>query len=305
MALFQRISLLTSGAVAILIAVPAQAEEALTQVDIAADMPDVLAVSLEAKASETTLEVNPSKDAEAIAVAELESDVTAEENVLSEKVATQEETTRQTLGEFLAESDEVISNESVEAVPVEQVAVVSEPVATSADSFFSETIPAEVPEVTTESREVAQEDSQEVAQVTRPLYRGVSPFYVGIGGNIGIIDSDKSAVGDFGFNVISKVSLGPRFSVRPTLQFSEDHFNVTLPVTYNFNPLEVRDFSIYPFLGGGIDIGDDVGLLVNGGVDIPISRQFTLNSQVNWRVSEETGLGVSLGVGYNFPVFFE
>ncbi|HEY9888948.1 MAG TPA: outer membrane beta-barrel protein [Candidatus Obscuribacterales bacterium] len=145
----------------------------------------------------------------------------------------------------------------------------------------------------------------EVAQVTRPLYRGVSPFYIGVGGTIGIVDSDDSAVGDFGFNVFGKISLGPRFAVRPMLQFSEDDFNVAVPVTYNFNPLDIKGVSVYPSLGAGVDFGDEIGLLINGGIDVPISRQFTLNSQLNWRVTDDTGLGLSLGVGYNFPVFFE
>lgn len=169
-----------------------------------------------------------------------------------------------------------------------------EVVSTSADSFFAA---SNTPEA------VAQ--SQDVAQVTRPLYRGVAPFYVGVGGNIGIVDSDESAIGDFGFNIISKISLGPRFSVRPTASFSEEDVSVAIPLTYNFNPLDIGQFDIYPSAGVGIDIGDDIGLLVNGGIDVPISRQFTVNGQVNWRATNDIGLGVSLGVAYNFPFFFE
>jgi hypothetical protein len=60
-------------------------------------------------------------------------------------------------------------------------------------------------------------------------------------------------------------------------------------------------------VGAGIDVPFDqeVGLLINGGVDIPISRQFTLNAQTNWRVTSDFGLGLTIGVGYNFPFFFE
>ncbi len=151
-------------------------------------------------------------------------------------------------------------------------------------------------------------EDADIAQVTRSLYRGVAPFYVGLGGNLGIIGSGKSAVGDFGFNIISKISFGPRFSIRPMFQFSEGESNMTLPITYNFNPLTLGGFSLYPSAGAGVDFGgffDDIGFLLNAGVDVPISRDFTLNSQVNWRVSDDTGLGISFGVGYNFPVFFE
>ena len=80
-------------------------------------------------------------------------------------------------------------------------------------------------------------------------------------------------------------------------------FNDT--ATTEIYTLSLHDALPISSLGGGIDIGSDLGLLINGGVDIPISRAFTLNSQINWRVTEDTGLGLSLGVAYNFPVFFE
>lgn len=148
---------------------------------------------------------------------------------------------------------------------------------------------------------------QQIAQETRPLYQGVTPFYVGVGGNIGIIESSESATGDFGFSVISKVSLGPRFALRPSLVITEKRTSLTVPLTYNFSPIEVGGVNVHPFLGAGIDVPFDqeVGLLINGGVDIPISRQFTLNAQTNWRVTSDFGLGLTIGVGYNFPIFFE
>lgn len=310
---FQNISLLVGGAAATLaVALPGQAEEGAIQAE-AAEMTDAIAVLADYEASETTAK---SSDFDAIAVLSRTVETTievpelAEEEIVSEETAIEEaavaeeavstettialekapvqaQTTVQTLDDFLARADE---------------AVIDGPVSTSAASFFEETTIADAPEATASE---TPSESQEIAQVTRPLYRGVSPFYIGVGGNIGIADSDQSGVGDFGFNIISKVSLGPRFSVRPTAQISEDNFSVAIPVTYNFNPLEVKGFSIYPALGGGIDIGDDVGILVNGTIDIPISQQFTVNSQVNWRVSEDGGLGISLGLGYNIPLFFE
>ena len=305
MAAFQNLYFLAGGAaVALLLAVPAQAEDdrtaemmtdatgtALARVDLAAaeaaiDTADVDMI--------TGLANEPVTTKGAIAQAKVAP--------LSEPVATQ------TLENFLAESspaDSDFAEATVVTLDEVNVAAVEEPFVTSAAALGLET--AETLSDGTELAEAAETVAQgeEVAQVTRPLYRGVTPFYIGVGGNIGIVDSDKSAVGDFGFNIISKISLGPRFAVRPSVQFSEDEISVAIPVTYNFNPIDVGQFSIYPSLGGGVDIGDDVGLLINGGVDIPISRAFTLNSQINWRVSEDTGVGLSLGVAYNFPVFFE
>ena len=154
-----------------------------------------------------------------------------------------------------------------------------------------------------EGLEVAQ--NPEVAQVTAPLYRGIAPAYLGVGGNIGIIDSDRSGVGDFGFSVFGKVSFGPRFSVRPALIVTEDDTSLTVPITFNFSPLQLAGFTVAPFVGGGIDISSDAGALVNAGVDIPISQQFTLTAQGNLRVTDDTGFGILLGIAYNLPWFFE
>ena len=144
-----------------------------------------------------------------------------------------------------------------------------------------------------------------IAQATAPLYRGIAPAYLGVGGNIGIIDSNRSAVGDFAFSVFGKVSLGPRFAVRPALMISEDRTSVTIPVTFNFNPLQIQGITVAPFIGGGVDISNSTGALVNAGVDIPISQQFTMTAQGNFRVTDDTGLGLLLGVAYNIPLFFE
>ena len=278
MAFLQRIVFLTGGTVAALAtAVSAQAEEASSQMATMAESINPVTTQVETDAAHATAGfgdfdiVNLMNEVEAPAEAVVQAEVTTE----PEPVA------NQTLDNYLVDS--------------------------SAASLESPALPTEGLFETTDLAQSTEpaSDREEVAQVTRPLYRGVSPFYVGVGGNIGIIDSGDSAVGDFGFNIISKISLGPRFSVRPMAQFSEDDFNITLPLTFNFNPIEFGQFSVYPAAGGGVDFGDDIGFLLNGSVDVPISRDFTLNSQVNWRITNDTGLGISLGVGYNFPLFFE
>jgi hypothetical protein len=286
MASFQQTWFLAGGAAVALVATfPAHAEEVTTPAATMAESTRVVIAPVEVDVTATTVESTGFEMANSLTS---ESDIVTEtmvpvaEVAQVEAIAEPEASSALTLDEYLA---------------VTESAVAEDPFTTSAESFFVTPELAQSPE--------SIDVSQDVAQVTRPLYRGVSPFYLGVGGNIGIIDSGKSAIGDFGFNLFGKVSLGPRFAVRPMLQFSEDDFNVALPVTFNFNPIDLGRFSLYPSLGGGVDFGDDIGLLVNGGIDVPISRDFTLNSQVNWRVTEDTGLGISLGVGYNFPLFFE
>lgn len=151
------------------------------------------------------------------------------------------------------------------------------------------------------------EETVELAQSTRSAYRGVSPAYIGVGGNLGFGNREDSGVASMGFSLISKVSLGPRFSLRPGVLFTNQSTSFTVPLTYNFNLYELGGFRFQPYVGAGVDIpsGSDVGLLINGGIDMPISRDFTLNAVTNWRVTSGFGFGLTVGVGYNFPWIFE
>jgi hypothetical protein len=134
--------------------------------------------------------------------------------------------------------------------------------------------------------------------------------YVGIGGNIGIGDGDTQ-IGESSFALISKVGLLPYASVRPSIFFSDD-VTILLPVTYDFSfgaggTDAVRDtigLRVAPYVGAGLAIstGDDadVGLLLTGGLDIPLTSRFTLNGAVNASVTGNPAVGLLLGVGYNF-----
>lgn len=146
----------------------------------------------------------------------------------------------------------------------------------------------------------------ELAQASRRGYGSVSPAYLGVAGNLGFGDPD-SAIGDFAFNVISKISLGPRFSLRPGFFISERYTNFAIPLTYNFNTLRARNVVFQPYIGAGVDVpfNGNTALMLNTGVDVPISRAFTLNGAANFRVTSGFGVGFSLGVGYNFPFIFE
>ncbi|WOD38218.1 hypothetical protein [Nodosilinea sp. E11] len=157
--------------------------------------------------------------------------------------------------------------------------------------------------------EVAPEatDSIDLAQAPAPGAVAVSPAYFGVGGNIGLGDRGQSALSSFGFNIISKISLGPRFSVRAGATATNDRWSFTIPVTYNFNTISYEGFVAQPYVGAGVEIptSGDLGLLINAGADIPISPSFTLNAASNFRVTSGFAMGISLGVGYNFPFFFD
>jgi len=163
---------------------------------------------------------------------------------------------------------------------------------------------------------------KQVAQVDidpgQPTVGGSS--YIGIGGNIGL-DGD-TALGDTNFTVISKIGLTRNLSLRPAAVFG-DRTVFLVPVTYDFNlqPTEAFDerLSIAPYLAAGVafstgvedddevdvfedddDDDADVGPMITGGVDFPLSERFTATAAVNAAFFDDTDIGLVLGVGYNF-----
>ena len=69
--------------------------------------------------------------------------------------------------------------------------------------------------------------------------------------------------------------------------------------------MEITRLNVAPYIGGGaiISTGDDsdVGVLLTGGIDVPINTQFTATAGVNVGfVDDDTDVGVMIGVGYNF-----
>ncbi|HYX13229.1 MAG TPA: fasciclin domain-containing protein [Nostoc sp.] len=133
------------------------------------------------------------------------------------------------------------------------------------------------------------------------------PSYIGGGGNIGL-SGDDTALGDSNFSAFSKIGLTRNISVRPSVIFGDDTLFL-VPLTLDFTPrasTEVgqRTFSISPYLGAGVaieaNLDTDFGLLLTGGVDVPLGTRFTLNGAVNAAFMDETDVGLQLGLGYNF-----
>ncbi|BAY39313.1 hypothetical protein NIES2111_36880 [Nostoc sp. NIES-2111] len=141
----------------------------------------------------------------------------------------------------------------------------------------------------------------------RPTRGGRS--YIGVGANIGI-SGDSSSLGDGNFAVVSKIGLTNAFSFRPSAVFG-DSTTILLPLTYDFNLQAADAFSeplaIAPYVGIGAAIttgdGSEVGFLASGGVDFPLSTQFTATASVNAAFFDDTDIGLLLGIGYNFSGF--
>jgi uncharacterized surface protein with fasciclin (FAS1) repeats len=132
------------------------------------------------------------------------------------------------------------------------------------------------------------------------------PSYIGVGGNIGLLGTNALSVGNF--TVISKLGLTRNISVRPSAIFG-DNTLILVPVTLDFAPQTSaeaggRRFPIAPFIGGGVAIDTtrdtDFAFLLTGGVDVPLGSRFTATGAVNAAFFNETSVGLTLGVGYNF-----
>jgi hypothetical protein len=153
-------------------------------------------------------------------------------------------------------------------------------------------------QTTSKASTVAQSDIDNV-NPGRRTRSGSS--YFGIGGNIGITGS--TPVGSSSFAVFSKIGLTRNLSARPNILI-EDDVEILLPLTVDFTGREEASVLVAPYVGGGLAIstGDNsnVGGLVTGGLDIPLSSQFTANAAANVTFSDDTDVGLQLGVGYNF-----
>jgi uncharacterized surface protein with fasciclin (FAS1) repeats len=129
--------------------------------------------------------------------------------------------------------------------------------------------------------------------------------YIGVAGNIGL--GGDSALSEPNFAVISKLGLTRNISVRPSAVFGDDT-TILVPITLDLAPRRAdavgRTFGISPYVGAGVAIeasGDaDVGLLLTGGIDIPLGSRFTATGAVNAAFLDQTDVGLLLGVGFNF-----
>lgn len=127
--------------------------------------------------------------------------------------------------------------------------------------------------------------------------------YVGAGGNIGL--TGESGIGENGFALFSKIGLTRVLSVRPMVVFAGDT-DFIIPITYDF-AIAAEPFqriNLAPFVGIGAIITTNsernAGLALMGGVDIPITANFTAVGSVTLGFVDTTSVGILLGVGYNF-----
>ncbi|MEH2396886.1 hypothetical protein [Nostoc sp.] len=218
-----------------------------------------------------------------------------------------------------------LSTETTETFTVTNLAKVQQP-ANAAIQENASVMPTPIPgTVATSSAtltsEFVQPTSQTTAQPSAPKVaqsdidlgrttRGGGSSYIGVAANIGLSGDADSSLGDGNFAVVSKIGLTNSISVRPSAVFG-DNTTILLPLTYDFTFKSADAFSeplaIAPYIGvgGAYKTGDDsqFAFLVTGGIDIPLTPQFTATAAVNAGFFDKTDVGLLLGVGYNFTGF--
>ncbi|WP_375511739.1 hypothetical protein [uncultured Nostoc sp.] len=251
-------------------------------------------------------------------------------NKVSSQALTDPSATVASPNEFSTELDTVsqnLSTETTETFTATNLAKVQQPpnaaiqenasvtptpipgtVATSSATLTSEFVQ---PTSETTSETTSQPSAPKVAQSDIDLGRTTrgGSSYIGVAANIGLNGGDSS-LGDGNFAVVSKIGLTNAISVRPSAVFG-DNTTILLPVTYDFNFKSADAFSeplaIAPYVGVGAayKTGDDsqLAFLVSGGIDVPLTPQFTATAAVNAGFFDETDVGLLLGVGYNFTGF--
>lgn len=212
-----------------------------------------------------------------------------------------------------------LSTETTESSTVTNLTKVKQPANAATQENSSTTLTPIPGTVATSSTMLTSESVQLTSQPSAPRVaqsnidlggatRG-GRSYIGVAGNIGLNGGDSS-LGDGNFAVISKVGLTNTISVRPSAVFG-DNTTVLLPITYDFSFQSTDPFSeslaIAPYIGVGAayKTGDDsqFAFLVSGGIDVPLSSQFTATAAVNAGFFDQTDIGLLLGVGYNFSGF--
>ncbi|MEH2112229.1 hypothetical protein [Nostoc sp.] len=191
-------------------------------------------------------------------------------------------------------------NTSTTAIPVPGT------VSTSSAMLTSEVVQ---PTSQSVSQTTAQPSATKVAQSDIDLGRTTrgGSSYVGVAANIGLSGDGDTSLGDGNFAVVSKIGLTNSISVRPSAVFG-DNTTILLPITYDFTFKSADAFSeplaIAPYVGVGAayKTGDDskFAFLVSGGIDVPLTPQFTATAAINAGFFDKTDVGLLLGIGYNF-----
>jgi hypothetical protein len=147
-----------------------------------------------------------------------------------------------------------------------------------------------------------------MAQSALPIESFQSPnSYIGIGGAIGV-NGNTTSLGSGGLTVVSKLRFTDNLSLHDaTVLFGRDAATsmIILSADFPIRNSEGRTI-VAPFIGGGTQLRYAEGLFVSpaisGGVDIPMSSNFTGTVRLNagFPSNRSADVGLIIGAGYSF-----
>jgi hypothetical protein len=147
-----------------------------------------------------------------------------------------------------------------------------------------------------------------VAQSVLPIESFHSPdSYIGIGGAIGI-NGNTTSLGSGGLTVVSKLRFTDNLSLHDaTVLFGREAATSMIILSADFPIRNSEGKTIAaPFIGGGAQLRYADGLFVSpavsGGVDIPMSSNFTGTVRLNagFPSNRSADIGLIVGAGYSF-----
>ena len=131
--------------------------------------------------------------------------------------------------------------------------------------------------------------------------------YIGIGSAIGL-SGNTTALGTGGIVILTKVRFSDHLSLHDaTILFGGAAATSMIIVSADF-PIRNDEGKtiVSPFIGGGAMLRYDRGLsispAISGGIDLPISKNFTGTIRLNagFPNNRNPDVGILAGVGYNF-----
>jgi hypothetical protein len=147
-----------------------------------------------------------------------------------------------------------------------------------------------------------------MAQSALPIESFQSPnSYIGIGGAIGV-NGNTTSLGTGGLTVVSKLRFTDNLSLHDaTVLFGREAATSMIILSADFPIRNSEGRTIMaPFIGGGAQLRYADGLFVSpavsGGVDIPMSNNFTGTVRLNagFPNNRSADVGVIVGAGYTF-----
>jgi hypothetical protein len=136
---------------------------------------------------------------------------------------------------------------------------------------------------------------------------GAPNSYIGIGGALGL-GGNTTSLGTGGLAILSKVKFTDNLSLHDATAIFGNSAAMTMIIVSADFPIRGKsgETIISPFIGGGAMLRYAEGLYlspaISGGIDLPLSRDFTGTLRLNagFPSNRNADVGILVGAGYSF-----